>query len=224
MLELVDIAYGVGDRRILDGVDLTIAPGECVAVTGPSGSGKTTLLHICLGLVRPDRGRVVVDGRDLAQIGREGLRAHRASTVGIVFQFGELLPELTAWENVVLPGWFAGDRRAESGKRAAALLAGFGIPDQSVLARSLSGGERQRVAVARAVVNEPALVLADEPTGALDRANSEVVARLLFDLPRRASTAVLLVTHDVTLARRADRVLELADGVLRAVGSAPEHP
>lgn len=200
---------------ILTGLDLEVRAGEAVSILGPSGSGKTTLLHVLLGLIPPDRGEVRLAGQSLGELSDRELRAHRAHEVGVVFQFGELLPELSPVENVLLPAWFSGDRTGETADRAAALLRSVGIDPERGTAGTLSGGERQRVAVARALINRPSLLLADEPTGSLDSVSTATVADLLFELPRRHGTSLVVVTHDVDIAARADRVLVLEDGALR---------
>ena len=201
-------------RAALDHVTLEIAPGEFAAVMGPSGSGKSTLLNLVAGLDRPTAGRVVVDGADLTGLGEAALSRFRRERVGMVFQFFHLLPNLTVLENVLVPAQLAGGRaavRAEA--RARELLGRLGI--EEVAGRypaRLSGGQQQRVAIARALVNGPRLLLADEPTGALDSATGVQVMDLLGELHRGGQT-VLLVTHDARLAaRRAERVISLVDG------------
>ncbi|MFZ3467467.1 ABC transporter ATP-binding protein [Streptomyces sp. 4.24] len=207
------LTYGVPGRNLFSSLDLDVRAGESVAVMGPSGSGKTTLLSCALGLVRPASGTVTVSDVDMGSLKGAALARHRAGHIGMVFQFGELLPELSPVDNVALASLLAGTGRNEAYGQAQALLTELGVP----LAESsgdLSGGERQRTAVARAVINSPALLLADEPTGALDEAAREKVADTLFDMPRRYNCGLLLVTHDPVVAFRADRVLSLAGGVL----------
>ncbi|WP_340557813.1 ABC transporter ATP-binding protein [Streptomyces sp. GSL17-111] len=196
-------------RVVLEDVDLDVERGRSVAVTGPSGTGKTTLLSCVLGLITPDRGSILVAGTEITGLRRSRLARHRARHIGVVFQFGELLPELTPLQNVTLPALLAGHGRAEARTRGLALLDHLGVPHATATG-TLSGGERQRVAVARALINKPGLLLADEPTGSLDSANRETVADLLFSLPERWSCALVVVTHDQTVARRADRVMDLA--------------
>jgi putative ABC transport system ATP-binding protein len=210
--------YRVGDAEVhaLKGVDLEIGRGEHLAIVGPSGSGKSTLLHIVGCLDRPTSGDYTFEGSavgSLSEVERSLLRRHR---IGFVFQFFHLLPRLTATGNVALPMLFAGVARAEREARAAAALEAVGLsrrahhrPDQ------LSGGERQRVAIARAVVMGPSVVLADEPTGNLDRASAEEVMELLEDMSRRGLTLVV-VTHDPAIAARARRVVRMDDGRLLA--------
>ncbi|WP_349816403.1 ABC transporter ATP-binding protein [Streptomyces sp. MRC013] len=213
-MRLQDVSHTVADRVLFDGLSLHVMAGESVAVMGPSGSGKTTLLSVLLGLIKPRNGLVEVAGMDLSSMGTSARARHRASHVGMVFQFGELLPELTAMENVMLAAMLAGRKRRRSQNGARQLLDDLGIkhPDEPV--GTMSGGERQRVAIARAVVNRPSLVLADEPTGALDAANRDHVAELLHALPGQWGCGVVVVTHDESVARRADRVLTFSRGRL----------
>ncbi len=217
------------DVVALDDVSLTLEPGEFAALTGPSGSGKTTLLSIIGGLDRPSAGRVVVDGVPLD--GRGLARYHR-DTVGFVFQHHHLLGHLTARANVELPLIGAGVGAAERRRRAEALLAEVGLEGRLAMrAAALSGGERQRVALARALANEPRLLLADEPTGALDSASSARVLDLLVDARERRGATLLVVTYDPLIAARADRVLHLRDGrladapatALRAAAQQPQR-
>ena len=207
-----------GGRAVLDGLDLTLQAGESVAVLGPSGSGKTTLLTVLSGLVAPAAGRVSIAGRDLGRMSDRQRAALRLTEIGVVYQFGELMPELTPVENVTLPALLAGAGRDSAFTRAEQLLAELevGAADRTPTG-ALSGGERQRVAVARALINEPSLLLADEPTGALDRATTDTVADLLFALPRTRDCAMLVVTHNERVAARADRATELRDGRLAEV-------
>jgi putative ABC transport system ATP-binding protein len=203
--------YGDGSEiRALDGVNLRVAPGELVAVMGPSGSGKSTLLNMLGALDRPSSGQVFIDGQDLAKIrNKDRFRGH---TVGFVFQLHNLLPTLSALENVEVPmmGQVGGRTRR---KRAKELLELVGLPDRmNHLPNQLSGGQRQRVAVARALANNPPLVLADEPTGSLDTVSGQELLKLLTELNRSQGTTFLLVTHDPAVARQMRRVLVMADG------------
>jgi len=201
---------------VLRGVDLDLAPGEVAAVVGPSGSGKSTLLHLIGGLERPDDGEIEIDGRRV-----EGLSAHewaalRNRTIGFVFQFHQLLADFTALENVALPGRIAGREPQVLLRRAESLLDEVGLAELTGrFPGQLSGGEQQRVALCRALVLAPPLVLADEPTGSLDPASGAQVFDLLVDLQRRHGTTALVVTHNPDLARRCARILVLEDGVLR---------
>ncbi|WP_171166443.1 ABC transporter ATP-binding protein [Streptomyces sp. I05A-00742] len=201
-------------RMLLDGVDLRVSAGHSVAIVGPSGSGKSTLLGCLLGLVRPSAGVVRIVGRDIVRMHRRALELHRSRHMGVVFQFGELLPELTPVENVALAALLAGGRPEHVYGRARRLLDDLGVPE-AVTTAQLSGGERQRAAVARALINEPTVLLADEPTGALDAATRDSVASVLFDVPRRWGCALVVVTHDDVIAQSADVCWELADATLR---------
>jgi lipoprotein-releasing system ATP-binding protein len=211
-------AYHDAYRRVevLRGVDLEVAPGELVAVVGPSGSGKSTLLHLLGGLDTPDSGTVVVAGEDLARLSPEGTARFRNRTVGFVFQFHQLLPDFDALENVMMPGRIAGRPPRESLAQAQRLLAEVGLEGRmSHFPGELSGGERQRVALCRALLLEPPLLLADEPTGNLDPHTGDQVFELLAEMTRRHGTTVLLVTHNPEMARRCARILSLEDGILR---------
>ncbi len=203
--------YDQGRVRALDGVDLEIATGEFVSVVGPSGSGKSTLLHMLGALDRPDAGHVLLEGRDLGREHR--LDRVRARSIGFVFQLHNLLPALTALENVELPLRALRVGHAERRRRAAGLLTRVGLEGRlHHRPTGLSGGERQRVAVARALVNEPRVVLADEPTGELDQAAGRTVLELLTALRAESGVTLVLVTHDPDLAGLADRTVRLLDG------------
>jgi len=214
------------DTPVLHGVDLSARAGEFVAILGASGSGKSTLLHLLGGLDRPDRdgGDVRYNGRSLSTMGSGELDRYRRVEVGFVFQFYHLLPELSALENVLVAGMAAhgrgyGSKRAALRERASGLLQRMGLGERLAHRPSeLSGGERQRVAIARSLLNEPALLLADEPTGNLDRVAGEAILDSLQRLHEDESRAVVMVTHDERLAERADRVLRMTDG--RLAGSA----
>ncbi|MFC0038030.1 ABC transporter ATP-binding protein [Actinomadura rayongensis] len=214
LLEVAGLCYGVGGRPILRDLGLGLAAGESIAVTGPSGCGKTTLLMALLGLVTPDSGTVTIAGTDITRLSARDLAAHRRAHLGVVFQFGELLPELSPVENVALPALLGGTRAGRAYREAARLLADLGVPAAETPTGALSGGERQRTAVARALITRPGLLLADEPTGALDGDARDVVADLLFALPERHGCALLVVTHDEAVAARADRRLRLDQGRL----------
>lgn len=198
--------------EVLRGISLHIHAGESVAITGPSGSGKTTLLQIIGALDRPDSGEVRVNGRELGALDERARTAFRNREVGFVFQSHHLLPQLTALENVLVPAWGAASIEDHT-ERARSLLARVGLGERvSHFPGQLSGGERQRVAVARALVMEPCLVLADEPTGALDQAAARGLIDLLMELNREEHTTLIMVTHDEASARRMSRQVKLADG------------
>jgi lipoprotein-releasing system ATP-binding protein len=201
------------ETRVLKGVDVTLAAGETLAITGPSGCGKSTLLNILATLDRPSSGRVALEGRDVLRLGEAALAELRSTSIGLVFQAHHLLPQCSVLENVLVPAAAARNGGAES--RAKALLDRVGLGGRlSHRPGQLSGGECQRAAVVRALVNKPKLVLADEPTGSLDRENAEALAALLLELNREEGTALILVTHAAELAARAGRTLKLLDGRL----------
>jgi putative ABC transport system ATP-binding protein len=218
VIELTDVSrsYDEGPPA-LDGVSLRITAGEAVAILGPSGSGKSTLLNLVAGLDRPSRGRVTVDGVRVDELGEAGSARYRRAKIGMVFQFFNLLDDLTVADNVMLPAQLAGTSRGTARRRAAELLGTLGIDRHAgAYPGRLSGGERQRVAVARALMNRPALLLADEPTGALDTASGKEVRQLLNDLHADGQT-IVLVTHDLALAEScATRTVRLVDGRVAA--------
>ena len=205
----------------LDGVDVTVAPGELVAVMGPSGCGKSTLLHLLCGIDTPSAGRVFLHGAELGALDAEGRAAARRTYMGLLFQAHALLPGLTVAENVALPLALAGVARHERDARAAILLAMVGLADRAGdLPDDLSGGQRQRVALARALANAPIVALADEPTGSLDSATARDVLDAMVVLLRAQATALVMVTHDPHAAARADRVIRLRDGHIDTAWSA----
>jgi predicted ABC-type transport system involved in lysophospholipase L1 biosynthesis ATPase subunit len=209
--------YRDGEQRIdvLAGIDLEVDAGEVVAVVGPSGSGKSTLLHLLGALDRPDQGTVSIAGEQLDRLDPDALADFRNRTIGFVFQFHQLLPDFDALENVAIPGRIAGRPRAVVEERARALLAEVGLDSRTgSFPNQLSGGERQRVALCRALMLEPPILLADEPTGNLDPASGDQVFDLLMTLSERRGATVVLVTHNPSLAARCGRVLTLRDGVL----------
>ncbi|WP_346345706.1 ABC transporter ATP-binding protein [Streptomyces sp. SID5468] len=214
-VEVEDLTYEIAGRQLLNHVGLSVRAGESVAVMGPSGAGKSTLLSLLLGLVRPDSGRILVAGQDVAALRGGKLAAFRRAHVGMVFQFGELLPELKPVENVALAGLLGGSPGRTAYARAGELLDAVGLAGLgAVTTAELSGGERQRVAVARALMGAPDLLLADEPTGSLDEESRAQIAALLFAAPKEHGCALVVVTHDATVAARADRVLRLRAGEL----------
>lgn len=215
MIQVSDIAKRFDSLEVLRGVSLEIANGEIVAIVGPSGAGKTTLLQIMGSLERPDGGRVVYDSTNIFELSERRLAEFRNRRIGFVFQLHNLLPEFSLEENVALPALIGGDRRADALARARQLLDYMGL-SQRLTHRpaQLSGGERQRAAVARALINNPAVVLADEPSGALDSANRNELHRLFFDLRRDRGQSFVIVTHDLELAAAADRQIRLRDGLI----------
>ena len=213
MIQATNIVKRFGDLEVLRGVDLTVKSGEIVSIVGASGAGKTTLLQILGTLDVPDSGEVSVDGESTSGLSRRELSAFRNAHMGFVFQFHRLLPEFNALENVLMPAWIAGAPQRESRERAAQLLADLGLGHRLDHNPSeLSGGEQQRVAVARALMNQPSVLLADEPSGNLDSENAAKLHDLFFELRERHGQTIVLVTHNEQLAQRADRMLRMADG------------
>jgi len=210
------LGQGAAAREVLRGVDLEIGSGEFAALVGPSGSGKSTLLYLLGGLDHPDRGSVAIDGVELAAVGDDELATLRNRLIGFVYQFHFLLPEFSALDNVLMPLWARGGGTSRDDRAwGRELLGRVGVDDKAAkLPRELSGGEQQRVAVARALVNRPRLLLADEPTGNLDSANARTVYDLFRELNRTWRQTILVVTHDPEWAARSDRVLHLLDGRL----------
>ncbi|MFF5366296.1 ABC transporter ATP-binding protein [Streptomyces sp. NPDC013187] len=208
-----------GRTPALRGASVTLHAGEILAVTGASGSGKSTLLHCLAGIVRPDAGSVTYDGRRLEDLPEKRLSELRRTEFGVVFQFGQLIPELTVLDNAALPLLLAGTGRAEARARAGEWLERFGVRGQEDLRPGeLSGGQAQRAALARALVTGPRVVFADEPTGALDSLAGEQVMTALVHTARESGTAVLLITHDAQVAAYADREVQLRDGTVAALG------
>lgn len=215
LLAARDLVKAHGTTRALRGASVELRAGEILAVTGASGSGKSTLLHCLAGIVGPDTGSVTYAGERLDQLPEKRLSELRRTEFGVVFQFGQLIPELTALDNVALPLLLAGARRQEAQARAGEWLERFGVRGQEELRPGeMSGGQAQRVALARALVTGPKIVFADEPTGALDSLASEQVMTALTHTARESGTAVLLITHDAQVAAYADREVRLADGTV----------
>lgn len=215
MIQLHDIHKSFGSLQVLKGIDLTINQGEIVSIVGPSGAGKTTLLQIIGTLDRADSGRVLFDGVDVSLYNEKQLSAFRNEHIGFVFQFHQLLPEFSAMENVMMPALIKGDSMADARRRAMEMLDFLGLTDRADhKPAELSGGEKQRVAVARALVNRPQVILADEPSGSLDTQNKEELHRLFFDLRRDLGQTFIIVTHDESLAATTDRTIRLRDGLV----------
>lgn len=215
MIEIRDIRKSFDGLEVLKGIDLDIGKGEIVSIVGPSGAGKTTLLQIAGSLDRPDSGSVRFDGQDIFSLKGNKLAHFRNVNIGFVFQFHQLLPEFTMEENVALPALIGGASHSEAMARARDLISYLGLTDRASHRPSqLSGGERQRAAVARALINNPRVVLADEPSGSLDSHNREELHRLFFDLRRDMGHTFVIVTHDEQLAAQADRQVNMRDGVI----------
>ncbi|MDE5725882.1 MAG: ABC transporter ATP-binding protein [Duncaniella sp.] len=220
MIEVKDIVKSFDGLRVLDGVSLTVADGEFLSIVGPSGAGKTTLLQIIGSLDAPDSGAVIYDGTDIVRMKEQRLARFRNLNMGFVFQFHQLLPEFTVTENVALPAMIAGENRRKAMSRAGELLGSLGLGDRlDHKPAQLSGGERQRAAVARALINDPRVILADEPSGSLDSHNRDELYNLFFDLRASTGKTFIIVTHDESLATNSDRVIHMKDG--RIVTQAP---
>ena len=213
MIEINGITKSFGNLQVLKGIDLKIGDGEIVSIVGPSGAGKTTLLQIMGTLDNCDSGRVLIGGQDVTGMGERKLARFRNEHIGFIFQFHQLLPEFTALENVMMPAFIAGKGRRASKERAMELLRFMGLCDRaSHKPNELSGGEKQRVAVARALMNSPETIFADEPSGALDTQNKRELHSLFFDLRERFGQTFVIVTHDEELAATTDRTIHLVDG------------
>ena len=215
MISVKDITKKFGELEVLKGISLSIEKGEVVSIVGPSGAGKTTLLQIMGLLDSPTSGEVIIDGRNVTRLKPKEMAKVRNLQIGFVFQFHQLLPEFTARENIMIPALIAGRSRKEAGHKADELLRFLGLSDRADhKPRQLSGGENQRVAVARALVNDPAVILADEPSGSLDSHNKAELHQLFFDLRDKMGQTFVIVTHDEQLAALTDRTIHLKDGVI----------
>ena len=215
MIEVEGVTKSFGSLQVLKGIDLSIAQGEVVSIVGPSGAGKTTLLQLMGTLDRPDAGHVRIDGTEVGSLRGKALSAFRNRRIGFVFQFHQLLPEFTAEENVMMPALIRGVSGGAARDEARRMLELMGLSGRAGHKPSeLSGGEKQRVAVARALINRPAVVLADEPSGSLDSKNKAELHQLFFDLRDKFGQTFVIVTHDETLAARTDRTIHLMDGTV----------
>jgi lipoprotein-releasing system ATP-binding protein len=213
MIQLDNITRSFGSLQVLKGISLSIDRGEVVSITGPSGAGKTTLLQIMGSLDKPDGGKVLYDGQDITKMSEKEISAFRNKHIGFVFQFHQLLPEFTALENITIPMLIAGQGMRQANARAKELLELLGLADRAGHKPSeLSGGEKQRIAVARALANQPDVILADEPSGSLDTKNKEELHKLFFNLRDQLGQTFVIVTHDESLAAMTDRTIRLLDG------------
>ena len=222
MIEIRNITKSYDSLQVLKGIDLDIVPGEVVSIVGPSGAGKTTLLQIIGSLDRPDTGSVKYDNSDIFSLKEAQLARFRNKNIGFVFQFHQLLPEFTLLENVAMPALIGGVKRSEAYDRARELINYLGLKNrENHRPAELSGGERQRAAVARALVNRPKVVLADEPSGSLDSKNRQELHKLFFDLRRDMNQTFVIVTHDESLAADCDRIIKMRDGQITEIVNNP---
>ncbi|MCE2616244.1 MAG: ABC transporter ATP-binding protein [Phocaeicola sp.] len=213
MIELKGIKKSFGTLQVLKDIDLNIEKGEVVSIVGPSGAGKTTLLQIMGTLDKADSGSVIIKGTDVSKLAEKELSAFRNKQIGFVFQFHQLLPEFTAMENIMIPALIAGESASIAKKKALDILDMLGLKDRaSHKPAELSGGEKQRVAVGRALINNPSVILADEPSGSLDTVNKQELHQLFFNLRNKLNQTFVIVTHDENLAKLTDRIIHLLDG------------
>lgn len=213
MIDIKNIEKSFGTLKVLKGIDLHIDKGEIVSIVGPSGAGKTTLLQIMGTLDRPDKGSITINGTDVSGLSSKRLSDFRNKELGFVFQFHQLMPEFTAIENVMIPAFIAGTSTRKAKERAVELLHFMGLEDRAQhKPNELSGGEKQRIAVARALVNHPSVILADEPSGSLDSKNKEELHQLFFNLREQFGQTFVIVTHDEALATLTDRTIHMRDG------------
>ena len=215
MIEVINITKSFGDLKVLKEVSLKVNKGEIVSIVGPSGAGKTTLLQIIGALDKADSGSVVISGTEISKLKERAVASFRNKEIGFIFQFHQLLPEFTALENVMIPALIAKTSPKEAEKKVKELLDFLKLSDRfDHKPNQLSGGERQRVAAARAIINSPSVILADEPSGSLDTKNKEELHRLFFDLRDQLGQTIIIVTHDKHLASISDRIIEMQDGMI----------
>lgn len=215
MIQLKNITKSFGSLQVLRGIDLSVEEGQVVSIVGPSGAGKTTLLQIMGTLDKADSGQVIINGHDISALNQKKLSRFRNKHLGFVFQFHQLLPEFTALENIMIPAFIGGADKKEAEERARELLQFMGLADRAThKPNELSGGEKQRVAVARALVNHPDVIMADEPSGSLDSQNKEELHKLFFDLRDKYGQTFIIVTHDESLATLTDRTIHMKDGII----------
>ena len=215
MIDIKNITKSFGSLQVLKGIDLQVDKGEVVSIVGPSGAGKTTLLQIIGTLDKPDEGSIEIDGNNISRMNERELSHFRNNKIGFVFQFHQLMPEFSALENVMMPAVIAREDEKKARQRAYELLQFMGLADRSEhRPKQLSGGENQRVAVARALINKPAVILADEPSGSLDSKNKAELHQLFFDLRDKMGQTFVIVTHDEQLAKLTDRTIHMRDGLI----------